>query len=100
MGSNNERENSTDTLIAVFSEKIEQLITSVNEIKNNLLTTRDDVREMQLKIRDLENISKNQQKEIDEQRNKTDSARKTAVGALITVGTGLTIAFLKVVLGV
>jgi chromosome segregation ATPase len=100
MGNNNERENSTETIIAVFSEKIEQLITVVNDIKNNLLTTRDDVRDMQLKLRDLENISNNQQKEIDEQKNKTDSARKTAVGALITVGTGLLVAVIKVLIGV
>lgn len=96
---NNERENSTETLIAVFSEKIEQLITAVNDIKNNLMTTKDDVRAMELEIHDLKNVSNQQQKEIDEQKSKTESARKTAIGALITIGTGVAVAVIKMFLG-
>ena len=87
MADNNsrERENSTETLIAVFSEKIEQLINAVNDIKNNLLDTKDDVRDMQLKMRDMENITVQQQKEIDESKAAAKELRGRFTGLAFTV---------------
>lgn len=84
----NERETSNDALLAVFGEKIDQLIDAVTEIKNNLLTTKDDIRELQLKMRDVENTNVQQQKEIDEQK----QASKSNKAWLMGIASGLVVA--------
>lgn len=84
----NERETSNDALLAVFGEKIDQLIDAVTEIKNNLLTTKDDIRELQLKMRDVENTNIQQQKEIDEQK----QASKSNKAWLMGIASGLVVA--------
>lgn len=84
----NERETSNDALLAVFGEKIDQLIDAVTEIKNNLLTTKDDIRELQLKMRDVGNTNVQQQKEIDEQK----QASKSNKAWLMGIASGLVVA--------
>ena len=81
----NEREQSHDTLMAIFSEKIDQLIEAVTEIKNNLLTTKDDIRELQLQMRDVENINKQQQKELDENKANAKELKGRFIALAFTV---------------
>lgn len=86
MGDNNrERESSTETLIAVFESKLDQLINVVNEIKGNLLTTKDDIRDLQLKVRDVENKNEQQQKELDERKEDSKKLRDRFTGLAFTV---------------
>lgn len=96
---NNEREQSTETFIAVITEKLEQILTEVKNLRNDSNTQREDINDIKLKLNTLENKTVQQQKEIDEQKTKTESARKTAIGALITIGTGIAVAVIKMFIG-
>ena len=96
----NERETSNDALLAVFGEKIDQLIDAVTEIKNNLLTTKDDIRELQLKMRDVENTNVQQQKEIDEQKQASKSNKAWLMGIASGLIVAVVGALLRVLMGV
>ena len=96
----NERETSNDALLAVFGEKIDQLIDAVTEIKNNLLTTKDDIRGLQLKMRDVENTNVQQQKEIDEQKQASKSNKAWLMGIASGLIVAVVGALLRVLMGV
>ena len=96
----NERETSNDALLAVFGEKIDQLIDAVTEIKNNLLTTKDDIRELQLKMRDVGNTNVQQQKEIDEQKQASKSNKAWLMGIASGLIVAVVGALLRVLMGV
>ena len=83
--SNNEREQSTDTLIAVLSEKLEQMWQKLVNIENNTNAQRNDIRDIQLKVRDLENENIQQQKEIDERKDEAKKLRDRFTGLLFSI---------------
>ena len=85
MGNNNEREQSTDTLIAVLSEKLEQMWQKLVNIENNTNAQRNDIRDIQLKVRDLENENIQQQKEIDERKDEAKKLRDRFTGLLFSI---------------
>ena len=85
MGNNNEREQSTDTLIAVLSEKLEQMWQKLVNIENNTNAQRNDIRDIQLKVRDLENENIQQQNEIDERKDEAKKLRDRFTGLLFSI---------------
>ncbi len=90
----NERETSADAVATLLNQKIDQLIEVVTEIKNNLTTISDDVRDLQLEMRDVQNTNKQQQKEIDEQK----QASKSNKAWLMGIASGLIVAVVGAVL--
>jgi predicted nucleic acid-binding Zn-ribbon protein len=83
-----ERETSNETVVTLLNQKIDQLIEVVTEIKNNLTTVKDDIRDLQLEMRDIQNINNQQQKEIDEQK----QASKSNKAWLMGIASGLIVA--------
>ena len=62
-----------DAVVAVIENKLDQLITAVSEIKNEMHDNSVDIADLKVKITTFEVINNNQQKEIDQinKRNET-----------------------------
>ena len=63
----NEREQSKDTILLVFEEKIDNLIEAVRDIKDSITHTSEQVSSMKIDVVTLQNKTEQQQKEIAEE---------------------------------
>ena len=96
----NEREQSRDSLILVFEEKIDNLIEAVREIKDSITHTSEQVSAMKIDIVTLQNKTEQQQKEIDKLYDKNTRNMGWIMGIGASVLATIIIAVLKVVFGV
>ena len=89
-----------ETDIAVLKNQLEQIIDKLSDVCEALHKSDERVRELELEVNDINNITKINQKEIEETRSKLKEVNNRAWGAIITIITGIIIAILKVGLGI
>lgn len=94
-----EREQSRDTLILVFEEKIDNLIEAVKDIKDSITHTSEQVSAMKIDVVTLQNKTEQQQKEIDKLYDKNTRNQGWIMGIGASVLAAIIIAVLKVVVG-
>lgn len=94
-----EREQSRDTLLIVFEEKIDNLIEAVRDIKESITHTSEQVSAMKIDIVTLQNKTEQQQKEIDKLYDKNTRNQGWIMGIGASVLAAIIIAILKVVVG-
>jgi len=94
-----EREQSRDSLILVFEEKIDNLIEAVRDIKESITHTSEQVSAMKIDIVTLQNKTEQQQKEIDKLYDKNTRNMGWIMGIGASVLATIIIAVLKVVFG-
>jgi chromosome segregation ATPase len=92
-----EREESNTSVLV---ERIEQILTKVSSIDGKLDRHSDRLNQVDIKIALMEQKESTLEADLKEQKAKTENAKKTAIGAIITVITGITVAVAKLVLGI
>lgn len=95
----NERENSTNPVVAVLENKLDQLISAVQEIKDQMHDNSVDIANLKLEVNTFKNKTEQQQKEIDKLYSKNDANKNWIMGLVASVGATIIIAVLKIVFG-
>jgi len=95
-----EREQSRDSLILVFEEKIDNLIEAVRDIKESITHTSEQVSAMKIDIVTLQNKTEQQQKEIDKLYDKNTRNQGWIMGIGASVLATIILYVLKVAFGV
>lgn len=95
----NEREQSRDTVLLVFEEKIDNLIEAVKDIKESIIHTSEQVSSMKIDIVTLQNKTEQQQKEIDKLYDKNTRNHGWIMGIGASVLATIIVAVLKIVCG-
>lgn len=95
----NEREQSRDTVLLVFEEKIDNLIEAVRDIKDSITHTSEQVSAMKIDVVTLQNKTEQQQKEIDKlyERNTRNQGWIMGVGASVLAT--IVVAVLRLIFG-
>lgn len=95
-----ENEQSKETLLVLFEDKLDNLIEAVRDIKESINHTSEQVQIMKIELVTLQNKTDQQQKEID----KLDERNSRNRGWIMTIGAtvlgGFILAILKAVFGV
>lgn len=95
-----ENEQSKETLLVLFEDKLDNLIEAVRDIKDSITHTSEQVQAMKIELVTLQNKTDQQQKEID----KLDERNNRNRGWIMTIGAtvlgGFILAILKTVFGV
>lgn len=94
-----EREQSRDTVLLVFEEKIDNLIEAVRDIKDSITHTSEQVSAMKIDVVTLQNKTEQQQKEIDKLYDKNTRNMGWIMGIGASVLATIIVAVLKVVFG-
>lgn len=94
-----EREQSRDTVLLVFEEKIDNLIEAVRDIKDSITHTSEQVSAMKIDVVTLQNKTEQQQKEIDKLYDKNMRNAGWIMGIGASVLATIIVAVLKVVFG-
>lgn len=94
-----EREQSRDSVLLVFEEKIDNLIEAVRDIKDSITHTSEQVSAMKIDVVTLQNKTEQQQKEIDKlyERNTRNQGWIMGVGASVLAT--IVVAVLRLVFG-
>ena len=94
-----EREQSRDTVLLVFEEKIDNLIEAVRDIKDSITHTSEQVSAMKIDVVTLQNKTEQQQKEIDKlyERNTRNQGWIMGVGASVLAT--IVVAVLRLIFG-
>lgn len=92
----NEKENSNPVLV----EKIEQILSTVTDIKNTLNRHDDKINSFEVKLALQEQKDNNLQESIDKLEKKNDDTKKWLLGCIGTIAGGLILAICKFFLGV
>jgi t-SNARE complex subunit (syntaxin) len=94
-----EREQSRDSLLIVFEEKIDNLIEAVRDIKESITHTSEQVSAMKIDVVTLQNKTEQQQKEIDKlyERNTRNQGWIMGVGASVLAT--IVVAVLRLIFG-
>ena len=94
-----EREQSRDTVLLVFEEKIDNLIEAVRDIKDSITHTSEQVSAMKIDVVTLQNKTEQQQKEIDKLYDKNTRNMGWIMGLGISVLATIILYVLKVAFG-
>jgi len=89
-----------DYIAEVIETKLDQLIESVKEIKDQMHDNSVDISNLKLEINSLQNKNEQQQKEIDKLYEKNDKNKGYIMGVAIAVVTTIVIGIIKLVAGV
>lgn len=94
-----ERENSNEIIIVKLEEKFSQLLEIVTDIKNNIKNQTVKISELDREILTLKVESEQRQKDIDKLKDKHEENRKWLMGIAATLVGGITLAVIKVLIG-
>lgn len=96
----NQSRSTSDYIAEVIETKLDQLIESVKEIKDQMHDNSVDISNLKLEINNLQNKNEQQQKEIDKLYEKNDKNKGYIMGVAIAVVTTIAIGIIKLVAGV
>lgn len=96
---NNEKETSNETIVAVFSEKIDQLINTVNEIKIGLQNNDIRMRKIEERLIRQEEKDTSQQKEIEQVKEVMSNQKKWVMGMISGIVVSIVGIVLKIIIG-
>lgn len=91
-----ERESSNPVLV----EKIEQILSTVTDIKNTIIRHDDKINSFEVKLALQEQKDSNLQASIDKLEKKNDDTKKWLLGCIGTIAGGLILAICKFFIGV
>jgi uncharacterized coiled-coil DUF342 family protein len=87
-----ERETSHEAIVAVFEQKLDNLIQAVSEIKEQMNENYEDITDIKLELNDFKNKTEQQQKEIDSLVKVNDANRNWIRGIAATIIGGVILA--------
>lgn len=90
-----DRENTIDVLV----ERIEQVFNKVSDIDTKMDKHTDSINDINIKLALDEQRMNTIENNLKEQKTNTDYAKRTAIGAIITVVTGVIVAFVRLLIG-
>lgn len=96
----NEKESSISTIADVIETKLDQLIESVKEIKNQMHDNSIDISNLKLEINTLQNKTESQEEKIEELKKRYETNKNMIMGVAMTVVGTIIIAILKLVVGI
>lgn len=95
-----DHENSNDIILAKLEENFRQLIEAVNEIKESLRNQMVKISDLDREILTLEMRLDQEERDIDKLKEKHDANRKWLLGIVATIIGGLTLAVIKILIGI
>jgi predicted nucleic acid-binding Zn-ribbon protein len=95
-----ENEQSKETLLVLFEDKLDNLIEAVKDIKDSITHTSEQVQAMKIDIVTMQNKTEQQQKEIDKLYEKNTRNQGWIMGLGASIIAGILIAILKSVFGI
>jgi uncharacterized coiled-coil DUF342 family protein len=87
-----ERETSQEAIVAVFEQKLDNLIQAVSEIKEQMNENYADITDIKLELNNFKNKTEQQQKEIDSLLKNNESNRTWIRGIAATIIGGVALA--------
>lgn len=87
-----ERETSQEAFIAVFEQKLDNLMQAVSDIKDKMDSNNEDITDIKLELNNFKNKTEQQQKEIDSLLKNNESNRAWIRGIAATIVGGVALA--------
>ena len=98
MGASDEREESFNTVVQIIETKLDQLIQSVQEIKNQMHDNSTDIANLKLELNTFKNKTDAQEEKITELKKRYEVNKNMIMGVAMTVVAAILMAVLRLVI--